>query len=281
MKTWRHIKRILIDTALHWWRHAPSQMGAATAYYALFSIAPLLFLVMTVAGILIGRANVEHSLFISVSQVVGPGPAGLMRELVREVSRPSVTSIGGIVGTAVLLIGALGLLSQIQWSLEHLWGHERGRFHFLTFIKKKFIALVTIIVLGIVLALSLIINISFAVLAPLLTRLHVIGFVPMTTAVASFLIAVCVFILIFRYLPQVTLHWGAVLAGALFTGIIFSFGKLAIAYYLSHTSLVTSFGAFGAIVVLIVWVYYSAQAFFFGAAFAYVIDRKIRSGMIR
>jgi len=238
--------------------YAPS-MGAALSYYTLFSIAPLLLIVIAVAGLVFGDAAVRGELFAQLSGLMGPQGARAVEALLQSADRPGAGAIAMITGTVTLLLGASAVFGELQNALDRIWRapvrkEDRG---WLSLIRSRLLPFGMILAVAFVLMVSLV---TSAVLAAL-GNWWALDFA------ASFAVTTLLFGLIYKIIPRVRIRWRDVWTGAAVTAALFALGKLLIGLYLGRSSVASAFGAAGSLVAMMVWVYYSAQIFLLGAEF--------------
>jgi membrane protein len=258
------------DSVLAWLDDYAPSMGAALAYYTVFSMGPLLIIVIAVAGLVFGEAAAQGEVVAQLREVLGVEGALAVQGVLKSVSNPSHGMIATIVSVAVLLVGATSVLAELQSALDRIWKvpavHEnRGAWNF---IRVRLSAFGMVLGLGFLLLISLVISAAIAALGKWwagwfggwLLLVEVINFV------VSFAIITGAFAMIYKFLPT-TVAWHDAWIGAAVTALMFNVGKLLIGLYLGHSSVASGFGAAGSLVVLLVWVYYSAQIFLLGAEF--------------
>jgi membrane protein len=253
--------------------YAPS-MGAALAYYTIFSIAPLLIIVIAVAGFAFGREAVQGELASQLSEVLGQDGAQAIQGLIASASEPKTGLIAGLIGAVVLLLGATTVFGELQSSLDRIWRvpaapKANGLWKLL---RTRLLSFGLVLGLGFLLLVSLVIS---AALAALGSRWGsaVNGWEPtlqLLNLAVSFALEMGLFAMIYKLMPRARIAWRDVWIGAGVTALLFEVGKLLIGLYLGKSSVASGFGAAGSVVVLLVWVYYSAQIFLLGAEFTWV-----------
>ena len=242
-------------------------MGAALAFYSMLSMAPLMVLVITVAGLVVGRDEAQQLLMTELSGLLGDTGAEGIESILQNASPDS----GGFVQTAisgfVLLIGATTVFGELQDDLNRIWKCEApaasgiwGQ------VRKRLLSFGLIVVIGFLLLVSLAVSAAVAYMGA-----HWFGGNEAVAhgleIVASIVITTLLFALTFRILPSRKIPWGDVMLGALLTAVLFGIGKFLIGLYIGKSAVASDFGAAGTVVVAIIWVYYSSQIFFFGAEF--------------
>lgn len=245
-----------------------SSMGAALAFYSLLSMAPLLVLVIAIAGIAIGRDAAQDLLMTQLSGLLGDTGAEGVRTLLDATATPE----GGLVATAsslaVLAVGATTVFAELQDDLNRIWRCQPSAGSGLWgFLRKRLLSFGLIVAIGLLLLTSLVVSAGVSYLSEALFS----GFGAVAAhaleIAASLAITTLLFAITFKMLPARRIPWGDVWLGSFATALLFAIGKYAIGLYLGRSAVASSFGAAGTLVVAIVWVYYSAQIFFFGAEF--------------
>lgn len=264
----RNLVSLLKDTYQEWRDDAGQRMGAALAYYTLFSLAPLLILAIAIAGLVFGQKAAEGQIINQIRWVVGPRNAATIQNLLRSVHLNGHGRSVTVIGVITIVVGASGVLSELKDSLNKIW-HAPKVEGFYKIIKDRFISLTMILGIGFVMIVSLIINAAVAAMGEFLS-----GFLPAPAGllqagnlVASFIVITLLFALMFKALPDLPVRWRDVWVGAVVTSLLFTIGKFLLALYIGKSRIASPFGAAGSMVVVLVWVYYSAQIFYFGAEF--------------
>jgi membrane protein len=261
-------------------KHNTSLLSAALAFYSLLSLAPALYFVVAAAGMVIGRRAARGEVIGWASQTLGPGVATFIGEVVDRGSNGS--SVATIAGVASLLYGATVVFGALQDALNLVWEVppvERG--YIKQFFVKRLVSFLAVMIVGVLLLVSLLTD----------TIISAAGkFVPQALPATEFLLQVTNFVLtaalvmvlfalLYRILPDARVAWQDVWRGATITALLFSTGKTLIGLYLGHTSSSSPFGAAGSVVLFLLWVYYSAQIFLFGAEFTEVFAVARRAGV--
>lgn len=266
------ILKLLKLSAIRWIDDNASSKGAALAYYTTFSIAPLLIIAIAIAGLIFGQEAARGGLFKELNTLFGTEASTAIEAMLKNAYKPGEAIFSVIVSTLTLLIGATTVFVELQSALDTIWKAEaRPGSGIINFIKTRLISVGMILVIGFLLIVSLVMSALIAALANLWSGwfsnvawlLHIVNFIVWFGAITL------LFAMIYKYLPNVKIAWGDVWIGASFTSLLFAGGKFLIGLYIGKSALSSSFGAAGAFVVLIVWIYYSAQIFLFGAEFTY------------
>ena len=248
------------------------RLSAAVAYYAMFSIGPLLFIVVGLAGLAFGNDAVRAQINQSLQGMLGEGAAKTVDSMVAARSLGS-SVVTVTVGVVALLVGATGVLAQMQDSLNTIWGvkSKPGR-GFWELLRKRFISLSMVLGIGFLLLVSLAVSAALAAFTGTLNRIlpmgemigHILDFA------ISFGVVTLLFAAIFKYMPDVKVPWSKVWVGAIGTSLMFTLGKFLLGLYLGKESTSSAYGAAGSVIVILMWVYYASVIFFFGAEFTQV-----------
>jgi len=266
------IPSLLAETGRAWWRGQSLRLGAALAYYTVFSLAPLLIVAIGVAGLLFDREAVRLHLLAQLRGLVGPeGTAAVGALIETAAQREEASALATAFAAATVLFGASGAFAQLQAALDEIWGPpERPRAGGLRLaIRRRLLSLGMVLAIGFLLLVSLVVATGIAALDELVGRawsdwqplLAIVG------GAAALALATLLFAAIFKVLPDRDVAWRDVAVGAVATALLFEVGKWAIGLYLGNAAVGSMYGAFGSLVVLMVWVYYSSQIVFLGAQF--------------
>lgn len=265
-----------------WNQDKASQLAAALAYYTIFSLAPLLILAIAVAGLFFDSDAVRDQLMSQVESLIGGTGADFVRTVLDNANQPGQNSgwIASGLSIVLLLVGATGVLAQLQLALNAIWNIEarpdKGVFNL---IRARVLSLGMIIVIGFLLLVSLVVS---SVIAGFSGYLYTLA--PGLDALVQFLnfavgfgMVTLLFAAMFKYLPDAVIAWRDVWFGAAATAVLFSIGKYLIGLYLGNSSFGSSYGAAGSVIILLVWVFYSAQILFYGAELTQVYSRRFGS----
>ena len=258
-----------------WQRHNALTQGAALAYYALFSLTPLLVLVILVAALALGRAAAQGQVVAHIQGFVGTDTAQAVEQMVQRASAPRAGIVPALVSFAAILLGASGLVGQLRAALNHIWGVPTSAGGFRAMILQRLKALAVVGGIGLLLVLSMVFSAVLAALhGMLVARLPVLGpLLPNLNFALSMLLSTAFFAIIFHLLPDAALRWRDVWLGALVTAILFTLGKSLIGLYLGRAGTTAFYGAAGSLVLLLLWIYYSTQILLVGAEFTQVYAR--------
>jgi membrane protein len=258
--------RTLITRTFSAWNDANAvHLGAALAYYAAFSITPLLIMTLAAAGFFYHGDSFTY-IKTQLSALVGTEAADTFAETIVAVRRSKQGFAAGLVSALVLSIGACGVFIQLQSSMNQIWKTERKPGHFWRhFLEERLLAVAMIVGGGFLLLVSLAWSATLSTGAYLLPRATFLW--QIADGGVSFVIVTLFFASIFKVVPDARIHWSDVWVGAILTAILFTAGKLATALYLGHNDIGSAFGAAGSILATLAWVFYSSQILFFGAEF--------------
>lgn len=249
-------------------------MGAALAYYTLFSLAPLLLIVIAVAGLIFGQDAARGEIATQLSALMGAAGAKAVQDLLSSVAKPVEGSVATAVGLLMVLVGSTTVFAELQDAFDRIWrvpARESGN-GWLTLVRARLLSFGMILAIGFLLIVSLVmsavLNAMGAWLQPLFGGWYALAAV--VSAVGSFVLLTAMFALIYKVMPRARVDWNDVWTGAVFTATLFTFGKFLIGLYIGRSGAITGFGAAGSLVVVLLWVYYSAQIFLIGAEFTWV-----------
>lgn len=266
------ILRVLKATVTNWVEDDAPSMGAALAYYTLFSVAPILLIVISVAGLWFGEAAARGEIFAQLSQLLGSDSALTINSLVEDANRPAAGIIGTVVGAGALLIGATTVFAELRNAMDRIWrtSDQRARGGgLMELLRARLISLGLVLAIGFLLMVSLVFSAALAALgkwaAPWLGQLAALASVVDFVLSLGFLSVL--FAMIFKWMPRVKLAWGDVWIGAVITALLLTVGKSLIGTYIGRSGVASVFGAASSLVIFLLWVYYSAQVFLLGAEF--------------
>ncbi|AZO08598.1 MULTISPECIES: YihY/virulence factor BrkB family protein [unclassified Mesorhizobium] len=254
--------------------------GAAMAFYATTSLAPILLIVVAVAGFVIGNDAAQLALSAEISGVMGPESADLLKATIETASQRWSGTLATIIGFVTLLITASGVFGEMQQSLNEIWKVEPNGVSLSRLVRARAASLGLVAALGFMLLVSLAASTAISALSDVINRHLPFGelIVSSINTVVSFVLIAVLFAAIYKVLPDRRLKWRDVAVGSLVTTLLFTIGKSLIGWYIGSSSIATSYGAAGALMVVLLWVYYSAQIFLFGAEItrAYSVRRGSR-----
>ena len=272
----------LVKRAVSEWvdDYAPS-MGAALSYYTVFSLAPLLLIVISVAGLIFGADAARGEIFGQLRGTMGDDAAKAIEGLLASVSKPTEGVTATLIGVAVLLIGATTVFGELQNALDRIW-RAPGRAKpsgLWSLLRTRLLSFGLILGLAFMLMVSLVLEAAMAAAGRWWGSLF--GGWELTArtlnVLAGFAVTAVVFAMIYKLMPRVRVLWRDVWLGAAVASLLFTVGKFLIGLYIGKSSVASSYGAAGSLVIILVWVYYSAQIFLLGAEFTQVYARSFGS----
>jgi membrane protein len=264
---------LLKDTLFGWFNHSAFQLAAAMAYYALFSIAPLLLIAIWMAGLVFGVDAARAGVMRQIAGLVGETGASGIGEIVRGVQDAEANRLAGLVGVVVMLFGASGVFGQLKLALNTIWGAEAPQHGLvLSYLRDRFLSFAMVLVIGFLLLVSLMVSAALSGAGEALGAR--IELPPAVLSVVNFLVSTAVigglFALLYKVLPDQEIDWGDVWVGGIVTSLLFALGKGLIGLYLGNSSVASAYGAAGSLAVVLIWIYYSSQLVLFGAEFTQV-----------
>jgi membrane protein len=275
--TGNRVFRLLKATLNDWMEDNALRLSAALAYYSIFSIAPLVVIAISVAGLVLGEEAVRGQLAGQLNAYVGPQAAEGVQSMVQSASKPSDGWTGAVVGFVTLLLGAAGVFGQLKDALNTIWEvKSKGGAGVTGFLRARLLNFGMVLVIGFLLLTSLVMTTALAALNGYFERL--MGMPPFVGGVLAFCVSFGVvttlFAFIFKVLPDVRIGWRDVWIGAVVTALLFELGKLGLSFYLGRAGTASSFGAAGSVVVILLWVYYASCILLLGAEFTQVYARE-------
>lgn len=273
-QTWE----LLIGTFKSFSNDRAMKLSASLAYYTIFSIAPLLIMLISVTSIIYGNNAIEGEVFDGINEFVGNEAAMQIQEIIKRVSVSENSVLAVVIGTATLFIGATGVFLEIQDSLNMIWRiRAKPKKGWLRMILNRLISFSMILSLGFLLIVSLIIN---GIILALSTKLSAyfpditVLLMNLVNAAVTFLVIASLFGIIFKFLPDVQISWKDVRMGAIATALLFMLGRYLIGIYIARVAPGSAYGAAGSLVVILVWIYYSSAILYFGAEFTKTFAEK-------
>ena len=259
-----------------WNQHEVPRMGAALAFYTILSLAPLVILVISIVALVIGESSAQDQLIGQVRNMVGNKGAEAVKGLIDQAREPAAGSFAVVIGVITLLIGASGVFGELRSALNKIWNvaprHENGVW---AEVRLRFFSFGMVLAVGFLLLVSLLVGTALAAVGKFFGGMlplpeFVLGGINLMVSLGG---TVILFALMFRYVPEKKIAWRRLWVGATATAVLFTLGKFLIGLYLGKAGVGSAYGAAGSFVVLIVWVYYSAMIFLFGAEFTHVLGR--------
>jgi membrane protein len=272
----RSLWNLLKQTGTNWLDHKDARLGAALAYYSIFSVGPLILIAIAVAGLWFGEDAVRGQVSTQIEDLLGSSGAQAVQSMLAGAARPRAGLIATAVGIVTLLLAAIGVVVQLKDALNTVWGVESKNGGIWQFVRTYLVSLAAVLSLGFLLLVSLLVSTFLAA-----GSAYVASYVPETvlhvaTSAISLVVIGVLFAMMFKWLPDAEVAWRDVWAGAALTAVLFEVGKLLIGLYIGKQGLESTFGAAASLVVLLVWVYYSSQIVLLGAEFTRVYAMRRR-----
>lgn len=265
---------LLKQTFIEFSNDSVMKLSAALSYYTVFSIAPMMFLIISFAGAFYGEDAVQGRLFGQLSKLVGSSAATQIQEMIANTHLKNESAFGAITGGIILLIGATGVFTEIQDSINYIWSIKaKPKKGWLKFIINRMISFSLIVSLGFLMLVSLVINAAMDALSENLSRIFSNGTFYLMYSLNILLIFGIIslfFTIIYKVLPDATIYWKDALKGAMFTAVLFLIGKFAIGYFIGSSKTSAAYGAAASLVIVLLWVYYTSVILYFGAEFTKV-----------
>jgi len=258
------ILKVLKTAIDQWFRHRSARLGAALAYYSVFSMGPLLLIVTSVAGLFFGAGAARGSLTAQFRSLLGETGGKALEAMLAGASSEQSGRLAAITGVVLLLVAALGVVVQLKDAMNTIWNVEEPKEAGLWwYLRTYLISFAGVLGLGFLLAVSLVVSAGLGALSSWSGSAAAIG--EAINFVVSLAILSVLFAMLFKWFPDTEIAWRDVLPGAIATAVLFNVGKFAIGWYIGTQGLEPTYGAAASIVVLLVWVYYAAQIVLFGA----------------
>lgn len=278
------INYLVKSTFAAWSEDNVPRLGASLAYYTALSLAPLIMVVLAVAGLAFGKQAVQGELVWQIQDTVGVQGAKVIQDLIKASHEPSSGILATIIGLATLFFGASSVVVELTDALNTIWHVQRpqtktGLASMFRFIKQRSISFAMVLGVGFLLLVSLVMSSFLAALGKFFDQrlpvpeymLHILNLT------ISFIVIAFLFAVIYKVLPDVRLKWSDVAVGAAITSLLFTLGKFLLALYLGKSTMASTYGAAGSFIIVLVWVYYSAQIFFLGAEFTRMYSQQFGS----
>jgi membrane protein len=266
---------LLKETGLGWSNHKDSRQGAALAYYSIFSLGPLIVIAIAIAGMAFGTDAVQRQVFDTLQGLLGQSGTQAVESMLKGANRPRAGLIATIVGIGTLVFAAIGVVVQLKDALNAVWEVEPARDSGIyRTVWTYVLSLAGVLAVGFLLLVSLLLTAALAAvgkyISPYLPEatLQAAGFL------ASFAVISLLFAMMFKWLPDTHVQWRDVWLGAILTAALFEVGKFLIALYIGKQALESTYGAAASVIVVLIWVYYSAQLVLLGAEFTHVFAKQ-------
>lgn len=273
-KTWNRVKNFLVlfkQASIGFIDDNAFKLSASLSYYTVFALGPLLIIIISLAGIFFGREDVQGRIYWQLNGLVGNEAALQIQSIIANIQQTEYTTVGAIIGAIVLLIGATGVFTEMQDSINFVWSVKaKPKKSWLKFLGNRLLSFSLIVGLGFMLLVSLIINAILDFLSDKLEKFfsdytyYLFYFI---NSAIQILIITLLFAVIFKVLPDAIIAWKDAIVGAAVTALLFILGKLLITYYIGRSNLDITYGTAASVIIILSWVYYNALILYFGAEF--------------
>lgn len=268
--------KLLKETASDFSEDRATRLAAALAYYSIFSLAPLIMIVMAIVSAILGPKAAQGELHAQIESSIGPAAAAIVESMLAANEKSGATGWMAVVGVALLMVSASGVFAQLKDALNTVWGiRPRPGRGIRGMVRDRLLSMTMVLGIGFLLLISLALSTAVAMLSNYLAAM--LPLPPATWQVLSglltFAVVVGLFAMLFKFLPDARLKWNHVWIGSVITALLFTIGKFGLALYLGRSSAGSAYGAAGAIVLVLLWIYYSSIIFLFGAEFTQVYAR--------
>jgi membrane protein len=271
MKKIRTAFSLLKHTAYAFSEDNAFKLSASLSYYTLFALGPVLIIIISLAGIFFGRDAVSGKVYEELNGLIGSSAALQVQEIIRSAQHTHATMAGAIIGIIILIIGATGVFTEVQGSINFIWSVKaKPKKSWLKFLLNRLLSFSLVVGLGFVLLVSLIINALLTLLSDKLVKLFPQYTVYLFNTINTIVILAVItglFAVIYKVLPDAIITWKDALIGSAFTAVLFLIGKFLIGFYLGKANLGVTYGTAASVIILLTWVYYSSLILYFGAEF--------------
>ncbi|MES2701900.1 MAG: YihY/virulence factor BrkB family protein [Bacteroidota bacterium] len=285
----RNFWHILIEAGNDFIDDHCTKLSASLAYYTIFSIGPLLLVIITLIGLFYKKTDMTNHVFEQMGEFVGPSAAATLEGLLINLTRQQNTTIFGIIGGIVFVFGATGVFTEIQSSINYIWSIKaKPKRSWVKYLLDRLMSFLFVIGVGLLLLVSLLLNVvvdlittrleKFTKLQQFLGESEIFLLKGVNLAIL-FVIVTFFFSIIYKVLPDAKIYWKDSLVGSSFAAVLFLIGKFLISYYVGKSSLINSYGAAASLIILLSWIYYSAIILYFGAQFTKVYAMKWGRGI--
>jgi membrane protein len=277
-ETWHLLK----DTYSEWSKARAQVLGAALAFYTIFSLAPILIIVVAIAGFFVGQASVQDYIIQQLSQFVGLHNASSIMQVIKHSYKVGSGLMATIIAFILILVGSTTALVMLKDALDTIWEVKTINHGIIAKIKERLVSLLVVLFVALIVFLSMILNSIMAGVRLIVGNYINIpfGFIHLSNEVFIIGMLTLLFTMLFKILPDVKISWKDVWMGGAITAILFAFGKFLLGLYLARSTMSSAYGAAGSLVVFLMWIYYSALILFFGAAFTQVYARRYGSEIV-
>ncbi|MGZ3943711.1 MAG: YihY/virulence factor BrkB family protein [Mucilaginibacter sp.] len=279
----KHLWKVIAATFMGFINDNGLKLSASLAYYTIFSIAPLLIIIISITSLILHHYNYNDTLYAQMSKFMGKDAVIQLQQVVTHLQLSGKSGTALVVGAVILLVGASSMFVEIQDSLNIIWRvKSKPKRSWLKWLQNRFLSFSLIIGLGFLLLASLMVNIAINALSDRLERFWPAVTVTLFDAlnlVVTLIVIAVLFGIIFKFLPDVKIKWKAVRSGAVFTALMFMLGQYLIGLYLKYTAQGSAYGAAGSVIIMLVWIYYTSAILYIGAEFTEVYAEAIGSSI--
>ena len=270
----RALPRMCRQTSSDWVNDNAPRLSAAVAFYTLLSLAPVIVIAVALAAVVYGRDAAEGRLASEIAGVAGPAVAKTIQEIIKGGNQPRIGAVATVVGLAILAFGASSVFVELRDSMNTVWHislltHRSDTATMMRLVRERFYSFMTVLGTGFLLLVSLVLNAWMAAMSITVSRA--------ATWIVSCLLIAALFAVLYRVVPDVELKWSDVALGAALTSVLFMVGRELVRLYFAHASFGATYSAAGSPIVVLLWVYYSAELFFWGAEFTKVYTKTMGS----
>ena len=272
MKRIRTFFGLLKETAIAFDEDNAFKLSASLSYYTIFALGPLLLIMISLSAIVLKREAIEGTVYEQLRNLIGDGPALQVQDIISNAQATHATTTGAIIGGIVLFIGATGVFTEIQSSINFIWSVKaKPKKGWLKYLGNRMLSFSLVVGLGFLLLVSLLINTFLTLLnAKLVEQFPNIEFLNLVNTLILLIVITGLFAIIYKVLPDATISWKDAWIGSAFTAVLFLIGKFLIGFYLGRSNLGVTYGTAASIVIILAWVYYSSLILYFGAEFTKV-----------
>ncbi|HEX6334649.1 MAG TPA: YihY/virulence factor BrkB family protein, partial [Flavisolibacter sp.] len=266
--------RLLADAGNEFIEDNAFKLSASLSYYTVFALAPLLIIIISLAGIFITPQDVQGQLYDQMRTLIGADAAAQVRDIIENIQETRHTTAGAIIGAIILFIGATGVFTEIQGSINFIWSVKaKPKKGWLKYLGDRLLSFSLVLGLGFMMLVSLIINALLSLLSEKLVALfpnYTLAFFQFINTIVLLVVITGLFTVIFKVLPDATITWKDAFIGSTITATLFLLGKYLIGLYLGRANLGVTYGTAASVIIILVWVYYSSLILYYGAEFTKV-----------
>ncbi|MCB2197219.1 MAG: YihY/virulence factor BrkB family protein [Bacteroidetes bacterium] len=268
-KRFKQSVKLLSKAAKKFKKDDPVRLAGTTAYFAIFAMAPIIIIIVSATGLLLGQEEIQQKIFIEIDQLIGNQGTEYIEELVKNYQGTTKNLVGTIVGFIIFIFTSTTFFTVLQKSLNHIWRiRVKPSSGLLKLLYDRLLSLGLILSLGFILLVSLLIDTALAILKDYINSVLpdiTVSLLEIGNVIISFGVILLIFALIYKFLPDVKIKWKVTWMGSLITTILFFLGKWLIGIAIANSNIGVMYGAAGSLVVILLWIFYSSLIFFFGA----------------